>query len=396
MRAASVDALVVSAHENVRYFTGYHCPLEPLMRQWMVKPGGGESLANSALAIFAESASALIVGPGFAFDAELTGVDELWMAGSLSLDDSDAPGRAGAGDRRWREGSAAVAVVTFLDERGLGGGRIGIDASSFAAGTLCEIGQRLPSAQLLDCRNLVRLVRAVKSPGEIELLRRAAELNERAGQAAARSLRRGDGPADLLQRFRLLVAGEDGAADHVTPTIAGRSFTTARVPFPTGEVFALDVGCAIDGYHADAQFTVSLARQPERDVLNRYSIVRDCVLQVGLPAAQVGVPASAVHQEMTAYLATKRVRGIATGHGIGLTIRDYPILLPANGTSLKDDCICLDADIDLEAGMVLNIECTAFSPGVAAVGCEITCLVEERRSVLLTDQDRTEIVAVAN
>jgi len=44
------------------------------------------------------------------------------------------------------------------------------------------------------------------------------------------------------------------------------------------------------------------------------------------------------------------------GHGLGLELRDYPIIVPDTGLRISDDCVDLPADLPLEPGMVINLE----------------------------------------
>ena len=46
-------------------------------------------------------------------------------------------------------------------------------------------------------------------------------------------------------------------------------------------------------------------------------------------------------------------RSFPHGHGLGLEVRDYPILYPDAGDVIRDDCIELAADLALEPDMVV-------------------------------------------
>ena len=58
------------------------------------------------------------------------------------------------------------------------------------------------------------------------------------------------------------------------------------------------------------------------------------------------------------------------GHGIGLEVRDYPILVADNGLRIRDHCVDEPSDIPLEPGMVINLEAAIFMPGVASLQIE--------------------------
>ena len=58
------------------------------------------------------------------------------------------------------------------------------------------------------------------------------------------------------------------------------------------------------------------------------------------------------------------------GHGIGLDVRDYPIVVPANGLNIQDDCINESSDLPMEEGMVISLEVSQYLPGAASLNNE--------------------------
>jgi Xaa-Pro aminopeptidase len=63
------------------------------------------------------------------------------------------------------------------------------------------------------------------------------------------------------------------------------------------------------------------------------------------------------------------------GHGVGLEVRDYPIVVPANGLRIRDDCIDEPADLPLEENMVLALEVSQYLPGIGSLHHERTFVV---------------------
>ena len=397
MRHATVDALVASAPHNVRYLTGYHNAFDVSMREWMSRPGGSDHPAGAGLAIYSlEHGPGLVIGPGFACDAAGTAVEDLRIIGALTAERS--PGRERLAPeleqvhdaRRYPSGNELRAVADVLIERGLGAARIGIDRTHLAPGAREALAQLIPRAQLLDCHNTLRLIRMVKSPAEIALLRRVAEINERAAVDATSTLTAGDSSGSLACRYGVAVSEAGALADHATPTVLGVGFTSSPAHvFRAGETFAFDVGCSLGGYYADAQFTVSVAGPLDPALAERHDLLRRCVLEVGVDAARTGTRASTVHDAMTSFLSSHGASAFPTGHGLGLEYRDYPIIVPDTGLRIADECVDREADLPLETGMVLNIEATTFLTGHAAVGCEVTCLVTDAGPVVLSPQDRS-------
>ena len=86
-------------------------------------------------------------------------------------------------------------------------------------------------------------------------------------------------------------------------------------------------------------------------------------------------------------------RGIAVsfphGHGVGLEVRDYPILVADTGLRIRDDCVDEPADLPLEENMVLNMEAMVFALGEASVHIEQSFVVGAAGAEPLVEQDRS-------
>jgi Xaa-Pro aminopeptidase len=125
-------------------------------------------------------------------------------------------------------------------------------------------------------------------------------------------------------------------------------------------------------------------------------VLRAAILEVGAAAVAPGVRASSVHHAMADHLAGEGVNGcFPHGHGLGLEIRDYPILVPDTGLRIADDTVDVAADLPLEAGMVVNLEVTQFLPGVASLEVEIGLVVTETGARPLAAQERAAPVGAA-
>jgi Xaa-Pro aminopeptidase len=81
---------------------------------------------------------------------------------------------------------------------------------------------------------------------------------------------------------------------------------------------------------------------------------------------------------------------IVQGHGVGVEIREYPLLVPTVDDRLRDECVDVSADLELQAGMVVNLEASLFGLGDASLHMEETYLVTENGAEALA---RSEIDA---
>jgi len=280
------------------------------------------------------------------------------------------------------------ALLDVLARRGVTAGVIGLDMDGLPLGTRDELITRLTRALLKDCSNLIRLVRMVKTPAEIAVLRRAAEIAEGAAQESLALARPGRTMRDLVAHFRARIARDGADFDHFAYSVEGLGIATEpEYTFGEGDALYVDFGVLYRGYFSDSGLTLAVGglRDAFRD---RYNALRDA-LAAGAGAMRPGCHASDVRAAMWDLLAP---RGIKTsnphGHGLGLEVRDYPILVADNGRRIGDDCVDVSSDLMLEPDMVLNLESCIFMPGAGAVHIEKSFLVTPTGSEPLLFQDR--------
>jgi D-alanyl-D-alanine dipeptidase len=394
MANAGVDALIACSPVNVRYLTGYWCWLAPLFREFMVAPGGsGELVVRNLAFLAADGHTALVLEPYWAVNAEAAFADEVLVAGGeapYAVDQAAAApadltalhGQITRAD--WsREPLAALAAA--LRARGLDRGRIGVELEAFGLAQLADLGRVLPEADLVDCTATLRLVRAVKTGAELELLARSAAIAEAAAQAV---LPEHASTAEAMRAFRAALGVEGADLDHLAYARAGLGFVTGGdVRLQPGETLYVDWGGIYEGWYSDSGTTLSVG-EPDDEAQRRHGWVRDAVT-AGAAALRPGVRGSDVQAIMQAALAEHGVTAsFPHGHGFGLEVRDYPVLVPPNGRAIRDGLVDVSADLELEPGMVVNLEAPVLAPGAWSVHCERSFVITEAGSRPLADQDR--------
>jgi Xaa-Pro dipeptidase len=403
MAEAGLDAIIGASQANVFYLSGYHCWLEPLMLGWMTQPGASSHPVQESFALLPRDGEpALVIGAYFAPDALASWVDDVRVYGAIGFDDALPAAEAAAAARvqvaQQRSGwaGAVEALAAAIRDRGLADGRIGLDLSGAVPGLHARLAGELPGAELRDCTSLLRLVRMVKTEPELDLLARSAEINEHAAVETARSAAAGVSVGELSNRFLASIARAGAHFDHFSPGIGGLGLSSSTAyPLAAGAVLCLDFGCVYGRYFSDAGITVALD-DPAPELAARYEALRECIVEVGVGAMGPGVRSSAVHHAMVDHLAARGITAVFPhGHGLGLELRDYPILVPDAGLRIADDCVDISADLELEPGMVINLEASVFVPGVASVEVEITTVVTETGARPFVPQDRSAPVRTA-
>jgi Xaa-Pro aminopeptidase len=235
----------------------------------------------------------------------------------------------------------------------------------------------------------------VKTEPEIERLTTAARIAE---EAVLEVVAGADATATLTSlgdRFRSLVAEKGADLDHFSVSLDGLGFATGGDRrFRPGVGMYFDFGCIYRGWFSDSGTTLSLG-EPTEVALREHEAVRDAVA-AGAEAVRPGARGSAVQAVMQQTLAERGItKTFPHGHGVGLEVRDYPVLVPDAGAVIRDDCIDVPADLPLEEDMVINLEAPVLTLGERSVHCEQTFVVTATGCRALTEQDRGEPLVIA-
>jgi Xaa-Pro aminopeptidase len=288
----------------------------------------------------------------------------------------------------WPSESPVPLLVEKLAACGGTRGRVGVELSSLTAATHTELIGALSGAQLSNCGEVLERTRAIKTPGEIELLARAARMTERAIQAGFMASRAGDRERDVAER---IVANliHSGAQDVSVPWLGvGANATTRRRrpsddPLTTGEVVRVDFGGWFDGMASDITrlAVVGVPSPRQRDMCSRVRDIQSKLLEeMGSGASCVDLYAS-YRRRIEAY--DLPFSGGILAHGIGTRVHEYPIVLGQSTDAL------------LEEGMVMAIEPSITLKGEAKYTLEDLVLIGDRRAVRLSDfTDTSEMFVI--
>ena len=399
-----LDALVATSPTNITYFSDYYCWIDKLFKEYMTRPGGGTDLTQSFAVFPRHGDPALITVPLLAANALDSWVHDVRSSGGGGFA-SSAPADLPLTERQQlfyefarqldRGATAVGSLAEVLVDRGIADGRLGVETDSMPAATLAAIRESVPKAEIRDCSNLILLIRMVKSPEELRRLQRAGRIGEEAATRVLSDARTGKSTREMVAEYRALVANQGADLDHFAICVRGLGLATGPdVRLLEDDILYTDCGCVFDYYYSDSGQTLAMAElSPE----NRrcYDALRDCIA-TGSQTARSGARASSVAAAMNDLLAARGVSGsFPHGHGIGLEVRDYPILVPDNGLRIADDCVDVPSDLSLEEGMVLSLEAGLFTPGASSFQVECSFVVGDGGAEPLTPQDRTDPITAS-
>lgn len=399
MDNCSIDAIIATSPVNVTYFSDYHVWLDAVFKPYMINPGD-PGARNPNYAIATQSGeSALVVEQYHEVNAAETRVDRLYVYGDQKkiepLAQQPLTKRDAALDCPYQRAAycmptAIAALTESLGTMGLQEAKLGVELENLSNDQQDAIRAAFPRAQIKDCTNLIRLIRMVKTVEEIERLRVAAQIAEDAGAAALQLASAGCKIQSIIEGFRSLVAEAGADFEHFCFTIGGYGLATEpNYQLTTNDLLQVDWGCIYRHYFSDTGTTL-MTRPPTGSVNHYFQAVCQSI-EDGFQHLRPGVKASQVQIAMIETLAAFGVTGqFPHGHGMGLEIRDYPILVPDNGLHIRDECVDVPSDLLLEKDMVVNLESNILLPDYGAWHSEQTFLVTGSGAALLIPQSRDE------
>jgi Xaa-Pro dipeptidase len=360
IRAAGLDAVLSCSPENFAYVTGFLSPTQKLMR-W-------------------RHAMALVTADG---KVALAVVD---------MEASTIPARAGDGIEVavWREFAfeAMKVAADLLRRHGLAEARIGLELDYLPAADFAELAALLPLAKFVAAQALLARLRQIKTPDEVDLLRRLSRIADRAIGSAYGAVRAGATEMDIAATLTRSVY-EQGAESFTLMIVA----TGERSVFPNvgpttrvlarGDVCRVEIFPIIAGYHAGVCRTAVVETAPPQ--AERIWANLTACKHMLLDTIKPGASSRGIYERYLAKTEELNLPRISfVGHGIGLHLHEDPYLGPT-------------ADEPLEPGMVLGIEPLIYQTGFGfGMQNKDVVLVTERGCKLLSDVTDTDCLIVVD
>ena len=349
IRRKSADALLVTQPENRRYLSGY---------------------TATDLAI-AESAGTLLIP---ARGAPLLLTDSRYKI--------QAENEADSFNVITMKASLLDALQTILPKQGVK--RLLFESHYLLYGTaekLKDLGRKL-KVEMIPVSTMVEKLRTIKSPGEIDRIRRSVTLNEQIFQEIYRSLRPGQTEREVAIAIESAMK-LGGAEDTAFPPIVA-SGPNAAIPhaIPTdrvireGETIIIDMGLKLNGYCSDMTRTIVLGN-PDRRTMEIIRLIRKAQKKA-LETIRAGITARDADRSARKIIADAgfgRFFGHGLGHGVGLAVHESPSLNRRRRNTLQ-------------AGMVVTVEPGIYIADWGGVRLENMIVVESDGCTVL-NRDET-------
>jgi Xaa-Pro dipeptidase len=283
------------------------------------------------------------------------------------------------------------ALAQLIQDKGMGKGRIALDHFAIPITIWEKVKSALPQATLLPGSMFFRNVRMIKTAAEIQRLRESAQVNENAINTMLRACQPGVKESELASIYKGEIAKAGGQVYwmHMAVTRGGNYPAIKDNVIQKGDIFRVDMGCSVNGYHADVCKSGSVGAEPTAEHRKRYDAIQAGVLK-SVDALKPGVRPQELYETMIAGVRANGLPNYANfflGHTIGLEAREFPFLLgPAE--DVDDPFLPNTTNIPVEPGMTMNLEASNHEAGWGTVQVEYTCAVTENGHEHLVTPDQ--------
>src|SRR5579864_2604 len=263
----------------------------------------------------------------------------IWTTWLADVRPAERPGFA-----RSPETSVAGHAADRIQEAGAAADRIGYAGTAiFPHALMVALEERLPRATWIPADDLLLGVRAVKSPLEIDVMRRAARISGLMHEEALQALVPGAREHDVAARAHAVAFAEGADALAFDSAVATgpraglkHCAPTSRVMKP-GDMVFLDMAAVYQGYCADVSRTtvVGTPSAEQRRFLETGLEMFEAVLAKAGPgvAVQDLIATARGIAERAGYAADYMPKGF--GHGLGCSLFERPSLRPATTAVLE-------------------------------------------------------------
>jgi Xaa-Pro aminopeptidase len=313
-------------------------------------------------------------------------VNVLWLTG---LDSSNAavlvaPDRLRIfTDFRYREKAVATGIEVVEIPRGLFSAlpellpkRVAFESESLVHASWAALDAA--GIETVPTRQLLEGIRAVKEPGELDLIRRAAAITNEAFERLAGQAFVGRTEGELAWWIEstmrelgaegaafppIVAAGANGALPHASPG--------ART-IEAGQTVVVDAAARVGGYHSDCTRTFATGPLPD-ELARSYEVCLEGQL-AGLGATRAGrsgPEVDAVAREVIARAGYGELFAHGLGHGVGMEIHEQPAMRPES-----DDVLAADGVVTVEPGI--------YHPGLGGIRIEDLVIIGEEEPEVLT------------
>ncbi|HLR72122.1 MAG TPA: Xaa-Pro peptidase family protein [Pseudogracilibacillus sp.] len=241
-----------------------------------------------------------------------------------------------------------------------------------------ELYKNTFDVELIPTSDIIESLRMIKSPEELEIMKKAAEVADAAYKHIQSYIKPGVKEIDVSNELEFFMRRQ-GATSSSFDTIVASGYRSAlphgvasTKEIQEGELVTLDYGALYEGYCSDITRTLAVG-----DISNELKTIYDTVLQaqlIGIEEIKPGLTGREADALTRDYITEKgygKYFGHSTGHGLGMEVHEGP------GLSYR-------SDVKLKPNMVVTVEPGIYVPDIGGCRIEDDIVITETGNERLT------------
>ncbi|MFF2876723.1 M24 family metallopeptidase [Gottfriedia sp. NPDC057991] len=280
-------------------------------------------------------------------------------------------------------GNIEKEVSNEVDCQGLK--KVAVEANAMTLNTFSKL-QEYGNIQWIQLENIVEKVREIKEPIELEFMRTAAKIADKAFDYILNIIKPGVTEIEIRNEleFYMRKLGATGSSFNTIIASGKRAALPHGVAsekvIEHGDMVTLDFGALYKGYCSDITRTIAVGSCSD-EFHNIYHIVLEA-LKRGTEGIQSGEKMKTIDDLTRDYITEKGFGnrfGHSTGHGLGMEVHE-PIRLSDKSVEI------------LQTGMVVTVEPGIYIPGWGGCRIEDDIVVKENGYEIITHSDKHLII----
>jgi Xaa-Pro aminopeptidase len=238
-------------------------------------------------------------------------------------------------------------LADLLQEKGLRPARIGVDLEFMPAADFEALKTSIPSIRWVDGSLVLRRLRAIKTPREIERLRHAAMAAEAGLMRMMEAVSLGTSVASLSAAWKAgaqeaAATGGFSLSGHWDYISVGPDLSNGAAKVTPGALIKADVGTLVEGYSSDGARTVTYG--PASPLADDIFKALETAFHAGLDEITPGKTFGAVHDAMLRSMRRDGFGEYYRGHfghsvGGGVGIEEWPFFSSGNSEIIEADMV---------------------------------------------------------
>jgi Xaa-Pro dipeptidase len=224
-------------------------------------------------------------------------------------------------------------IADTLKEMGLGEAKLGFELGEdqrlgFPANYLLRLTEALPKAKIEDGTTALTEMRLIKSPQEIECMRKACDISVKAYDRCLPQLKPGMTRREIADRLYISMIEEGAHPRHPGFLMLNASTRYDDRRYDKGDRMIADFGACYEGYYGDIT-RMAIFGQPNDEQKKDHRMACD-VIQLCFEAMQPGMPIAELSRIANRELLRRGYQSVDSpkriGHGIGMARAEPPSL----------------------------------------------------------------------